>query len=614
MLTKGHQVMSYIRASAGRSNLGVVFEDKNQPRHSGDTIYLPKITSKTTEKELISMMASTDHEVAHDQYSDFAILKEKGICASNSPLGFIWNFIEDSRVNYLEADEYPGFQELWEQSCPELLGEIRKNSEATTDKTPTDVLVAGLFRWDSTVSADMFPLCSREGLQFPKNEKLDKLLADFSERLLKCQAEKRKVQGTKLTYELARDIFKAMGCDPDKEEERVKKEAKEAGDKPAEGEGEETEGKGKKGKKADKKEGKGESKEGEVSEEGDEDVSEDEWKILKIKFGEDTDKKLLTKHDTLETERMSKVGLMYETDKSLGGWTLTPFNEFVVVDYAKKTDTSAVDKDFFKAFTNRFFDESYATKISSRLVASENFAQQIRRELQIRSRVQYQYGVKKGKLDSGRLARIVLNVPGYSERVFKNKMQTIVLDAAVSLLIDMSGSMSGEKVLYATGAAVLVNKVCQVLQIPIEIAGFTDVFNEGEPAPLHFLYKTFNSPHVADDKLISRIGCSSTHMCGNPDGENILFAYNRLIARREKKRLLIVMSDGQPAASKGSTGLGSFTLAAIQEIEARKQIDIYGLGLLSPAVTEFYKSHSVVESVESIPQMLLQLIERKLFV
>ena len=52
MLTKGIEVMKYIRASAGRAGISVVLEDANQPRHDGKTIYLPRIVITTTELEL----------------------------------------------------------------------------------------------------------------------------------------------------------------------------------------------------------------------------------------------------------------------------------------------------------------------------------------------------------------------------------------------------------------------------------------------------------------------------------------------------------------------------------------------------------------------------------
>jgi cobalamin biosynthesis protein CobT len=82
--------------------------------------------------------------------------------------------------------------------------------------------------------------------------------------------------------------------------------------------------------------------------------------------------------------------------------------------------------------------------------------------------------------------------------------------------------------------------------------------------------------------------------------------------RKEKKKLLIVMSDGSPAASKSSIGLEEFTEKVIKEIEASKSIDIYGLGLCSNAVEYYYKAHSVVKDPSEIPSKLIELIERKI--
>ena len=79
MLTKGIEVMKYVRASAGRAGLSVQFERVNQPRHDGKTIYLPQITNSTTLQELKQLMASVDHEVAHDRFSSFDVLKEKKV-------------------------------------------------------------------------------------------------------------------------------------------------------------------------------------------------------------------------------------------------------------------------------------------------------------------------------------------------------------------------------------------------------------------------------------------------------------------------------------------------------------------------------------------------------
>ena len=130
--------------------------------------------------------------------------------------------------------------------------------------------------------------------------------------------------------------------------------------------------------------------------------------------------------------------------------------------------------------------------------------------------------------------------------------------------------------------------------------------------PVMYVFKEFKTIHVNDDDLVSDFAKAYNYMNGNPDGENILWAYERLLKRKEKKRCLVVMSDGQPAASKSFYGVEIFTKRVIEEIEAAKKVDIYGLGLLSNAVTKFYKSHSVVTSPEQIPHKLIELFERKI--
>ena len=72
------------------------------------------------------------------------------------------------------------------------------------------------------------------------------------------------------------------------------------------------------------------------------------------------------------------------------------------------------------------------------------------------------------------------------------------------------------------------------------------------------------------------------------------------------------MSDGSPAASKSCMGIGEFTHKVIEEIEASKSVDIYGLGLCSDSVKYYYKAHSVVNNPEEIPSKLIELIERKI--
>ena len=625
MLLQGLDVARYVKASAGRANLRVVFEDKCQPRHDGETIYLPRITLHTTQEQLDDIMASTDHEVAHDLYSDFGILQEKKISADTSPLGFIWNILEDSRVNALEATEYEGFRELWDKSCPLILDKIREKTKE--EASPLNKIIKSLIKWDTKISSRLFPQCELSGSKFKTDEEIDKALEPFSNRLLGAQEEPRKKIGSAMTYDLAKDIFKALGGDPDEEEKRVKespkppeKEEKESPkEKPTETKAEDDKPVEKPAitdEKGPKEESLGKPETAKSSDEPKK-ITEDEWKIVRVEI-KDVDTKLVSTHDTVNEKRMNKTGLLYAVDESgiSDEWPSASVDDFEVVDYIKNTTTTSRVPGLLNKETGsaKFFVKSFHDRVESKVARIDNFAQQVRRLIQIRAKSQYEYGTKQGKMDYARLARLALKVPGFSERIFKKKVTNTVLDAAVTVLIDMSGSMAGDKVLFACEAAVLLNEVFNVLKVPVEILGFTDMHSGSTDMfhPISYVYKSFAALRVSNEDLIKNIGASSAHMTGNPDGDSILWAYDRLVRRKEKKRLLIVMSDGQPSASRHCGGLAPYTKQVIQEIEKNKRVEIYGLGLCDESVFKYYKHCSTVNTPEEIPTKLLELIERKL--
>lgn len=596
MLTKAIEVQKYIRASAGRAGISIVFEDANEPRHDGKTIYLPRITHKTTDIELQQLMASVDHEVAHDRFSSFEVLKNKDL----NPKGilmFVWNFMEDSRINVIEAKEYQGFRENWDDCSSMLVEQILARAGKNTSAIAK--LTVALMCWESDLTAASFPKIGLAASSTTPNKKIMDVLNNFSDRLVHCHSILDKKIGTEATYKLAEDILKELG-------EHCPKELPMPA-KPKEGS---VKGKmdGKTIEKSDE-EGTGEAAEGERSGSDDDVPPATEYKVIDIVL---TPEEIETFSMSMPDEgsEMSKTGVNFAPTGSRGEWDMTDYSEFIVVDYPRRRGE---DKYFESGSYRRNFLQEYEKRITPNLVSQENFAQQVRRLIQIRAKSQTQFGVKKGKLDQSRLSRICFNAPGFSERIFKNKIDNKTLDAAITVLVDMSGSMGGDKVLNALASTLLVNEVCSTLNIPLEILGFTDASGGfSEPKPLMFVYKGFNDLRVNDDSLKEYFALSSGFMVGNPDGENILWAYDRLNKRKEKKKLLIVMSDGCPAASKSSSGLEQFTEKVIKEIEASKSVDIYGLGLCSDAVTYYYKANSVVREPHEIPSKLIELIERKI--
>jgi len=599
MLTKGIEVMKYIRASAGRAGISVVFEDANQPRHDGKTIYLPRIVTTTTELELKQLMASTDHEVAHDRFSSFDVLKKKELHPQGM-LMFVWNFLEDSRINYIEAVEYRGFKENWDDCSSILIEQIIKRCKE--EPTPASTLITAMFCWEVVLTGSMFPQIELAVSKATPNKKVLDVLNNFTDRLAHCYTILDKEIGTETTYQLAIDILKELG-------EECKVELKPIPTKPVKGEGE---GSLKKPGGEEKAEGEADKdKSGKAD--GDEKAKpkDEEYKVIELKITEDELAAYsLTMHNE-DGEDMGKVGINFEPVKEKNGWDLTDYDKFIVVDYPKQT--SPADHYLVRSKKGNFLKE-YRDEVEPKLVSQENFAQQVRKLIQIKAKVQRQYGVKKGKLDQSRLSRICFDAPGFNERVFKNKIDNKTLDAAITVLVDMSGSMQGMKAYYALASTLLVNEVCSTLNIPLEIVGFTDgkLNSYTDWCPTMYIYKSFSDLKVSSDKLKEYFEISSQWMVGNPDGENILWAHDRLVKRKEKKRLLVVMSDGSPAASKSSSGIGRFTDTVIKEIEKAKSVDIYGLGLCSRSVQDYYQSHSIVNQPEEIPSKLLELIERKI--
>jgi cobalamin biosynthesis protein CobT len=584
MLTNGIEVMKYVRASAGRAGLSVVFEDVNQPKHDGNTIYLPRITASTTLQELKQLMASTDHEVAHDRFSCFDLIKEKNLSSTN-PLMFVWNLLEDSRINMIESKEYKGFKENWDECGSEVISEILK--QAKKDTKPISKLVTSLIHWESQISASSFPLIQLATNGFTPDKTITNVLNNYSDRLNNCHSILDKRKGSQSTFDLAYDILTELKTSM-KEEFKLPTKPKFTGDGKSDGTTEpgstKTDGEGKL-------------------------TTSEEYKIIEIELTqEDIDKYSVTIPE--DKTGMSKTGINIKPfAETYDDWNLTDYNKFVIVNYPK---TIGNPQYFHK---EPAFIKAYKDRVEKHLISQENFAQQVRKLIQVRSRVQTQYGTKKGKLDQSRLSRICFDAPGFNERVFKTKIENKTLDAAITVLVDMSGSMGGDKVYNALASTKLVNEVCSTLNIPLEILGFTDVNESGKASdPLMFIYKSFSNFKVSNDSLEEYFSMSSNYMEGNPDGENILWAYDRLVKRKEKKRILIVMSDGSPAASRSMRGISTFTHKVIEEIEKAKLVDIYGLGLCSDSVKDYYKSYSVVNEPQNIPSKLIELIERKILV
>jgi cobalamin biosynthesis protein CobT len=168
--------------------------------------------------------------------------------------------------------------------------------------------------------------------------------------------------------------------------------------------------------------------------------------------------------------------------------------------------------------------------------------------------------------------------------------------------------MSGRKITHAGIATALLNhSLGNLLRIPTMIFGFS-----GDNTCDHYVFRTFSEKLVPEEKFMDRFATGVNRaMRQNLDGEAVLWGYKHLTTTRNKRKVLIVLSDGQPAAMRSGDS-GAYLKQVTAAIEADPKVDLYGIGLMDTSVTRYYKHHSVILSAGDLEHRLISVIQSKI--
>jgi len=172
--------------------------------------------------------------------------------------------------------------------------------------------------------------------------------------------------------------------------------------------------------------------------------------------------------------------------------------------------------------------------------------------LSTRSNNSVAFGQTEGELDGEEL----WSVEAGNKRVFTQDVEGEAFDTAVTVLIDLSGSMGshqGSNSWHAQCAAIGLGETLDALNCPLEIIGFHTVFeshireanptrNQRNDSITYEVFKAFDEKYK---RVRSRLGTISGAGV-NVDHEAVMEASKRLAERPERRKLLIVISDGQP--------------------------------------------------------------------
>lgn len=589
-----YDITKYVAACASKAGVSVVWEDPDKctPRTSGRTIYLPRLRSDASVDDITRLKQFVKHETSHIKYSDFSVLEQ---VKDDSLLVFLCNIIEDHRIDYLNDRDFAG---------------DRNNTDAYNllfmkkgiSHTPADLrsMLCPMFSWEAHGREDLWPVSMVDFFKAatPKDgeEKYKKLMAgDYLEVLRNIREDANPKTGTQACMELAKRILKEVyEQDPEEHMQPPPSPEPEKG----EGKGEGGEGQGS-GEGEEEGEGEGEAQAAEMGE------GDGEGKPRKALMTVDGKGKELMPTPVHTGAKGEGVNLSNYTMAG-DGYTPTPAN--LVLEFNHETGTHPPELDPTPY-------PPYIRSINNVANGSESMSNVLRTKLQVFSRDRMEYGKKKGKLQTSALWKMGVPNSAIQERIFKRRIENDTLDVCVQILIDCSGSMSGSKFEHAAGAVVLLNEVLSnVLKVPVEVLGYTEMWTntrdyskDTERNTMH-IFQSFGKRTQAPT-MISRLAVAGNNLSNNADGEAFMYGYNRIQGRKEKRKIMIVLSDGSPAGGGGKGSISTFTKEVIQRIE-KSPVELVGVGVLYDGVKHWYKNNATIAHANEVEATLIQLIDR----
>ena len=252
-------------------------------------------------------------------------------------------------------------------------------------------------------------------------------------------------------------------------------------------------------------------------------------------------------------------------------------------------------------------------------------ANRLQRRLMAQQQRWWEFDLDEGFLDAGRLSRVVVNP--LHPLSYKIEKEHNFRDTIVTLLIDNSGSMRGRPISVAAMSGDIIARTLERCAVKVEVLGFTTrawkgghardewvakgkTANPGRLNDLrHIIYKSADAPWRRARRnlgLMLREGLLKE----NIDGEALMWAYNRLIARPEQRRILMVISDGAPVDDATlSVNPGNYLERhlrdVIQFIENRTPIEVTAIGI-GHDVTRYYQRAVTINDAEELGGTMMQ--------
>lgn len=259
-----------------------------------------------------------------------------------------------------------------------------------------------------------------------------------------------------------------------------------------------------------------------------------------------------------------------------------------------------------------------ASKYDRKLAKMQGEVNALRRQLERMLMAQmnrdWDYGREDGRLDARRFTAAVAGRPN----VFKQRMPRKELDTALTILVDLSGSMcSGRpksRGAVAGECAMALVEAVDRTGIAYEVLGFSNIYEvmgkmdackssvpytRVQSLDLH-VFKAF------EERLFEAKGpiASIANFVGgdNTDGEFVMMAAQRLMQRPERRRVMLTLSDGSPCARSAGASRMAYDRHLRQVVKDLQEwdFDLAAIGIQTDEVSKYYPVWTQVDRLEDL--------------
>lgn len=588
-----------IVASAYGEKLGVKVAIGDDTAYTdGQTIVIPNIPDSYPNMDAV--WGYLAHEAAHVRFTDFSVQRRKGLHANLS------NILEDCRIEREMIDLYPGTAQTLDELA-RYMAQAGHYQHVSKSDHPASILEAFCLYWLQTQAVGQSVL-----QPFLDSAKVSLEQVFPQGVVVRLNTLLRKAVGAKSTVEavtLAEEIIKMLE-EEEQEEEQKKQQQSDQGQSQQRRQSHNGSTDGNDGSQGEKNQD--EQTGGQANQQENADQSQGDQNANSSKNGEPGKDEPKEKSQKEQSEQQSGNGAGSDEKKNAAEVIRQVLN-------AQDDDLLGDAHESLRAELEKTAgqegDPHYRTVCSAidspksphgrQLVDSvKSTTSKIRSQLYGLVQASQRSGVRNkrsGKrLDTRSLHRVVAG----DTRVFRTPKERRRPNTAVHILVDMSGSM-GNKV---SQDKCIKTRADVAREAALAIALALESIPGVNPAVTFFMndsYRPVFSVVKHGESVVNQAGRFMLNPSGyTPMAEAIWYGAYELSKTREERKMMVVVTDGQPNAVA--------PCKAVIDLCDRSGIDMVGIGIGTAAVSTLFPVSIVIDDVTALQRTLFKLMERSL--